>query len=251
MAWIESHQELGSHPKTLKLARILGVSRAAAVGHLHFLWWWALDYSQEGNLNRFEALDIAIGGEWESDPETFVDALVRAGFLDQTSDGLAVHDWDQYGGRLQERRAKDAERKRTTRNVQRMSSGQGADIQETACVTQHNSREHNKDASASARKTTRATATPNEYTPNETQYAWARDELGFDTLRVDRETEKFLDHHRARGSTMKSWDAAWRNWMRRVTDYAPRGKGGAPTQSVDGKPYWDGTQYRRADGLVV
>lgn len=28
-------------------------------------------------------------------------------------------------------------------------------------------------------------------------------------------------------------------------------KGGAPTQSVDGKPYWDGTQYRRADGLVV
>lgn len=105
--------------------------------------------------------------------------------------------------------------------------------------------------SESRAKKTRATATPNEYTPNETQYAWALDELGFDTLRVDRETEKFLDYHRSRGSTLKDWAAAWRNWMRRVTDYAPKGKGGAPTQSVDGKPYWDGTQYRRADGLVV
>lgn len=148
MAWIESHQELGAHPKTLKFARLLNISRAAAVGHLHFLWWWALDYSQDGDLSRFEALDIAIGGEWEGDAAAFVDALARAGFIDVTPNGWAVHDWDQYGGRLQDRRAKDAERKRNSRSVQRTSSGHPADGAETPRdgvrnTTQHNRTQHN------------------------------------------------------------------------------------------------------------
>jgi hypothetical protein len=35
------------------------------------------------------------------------------------------------------------------------------------------------------------------------------------------ETEKFLDYHRARGTTFKDWTAAWRNWMRRAIEWAP------------------------------
>ena len=45
MAWIESHQELWRHPKTKKLARLLGVSVPTVVGHLHGIWYWALDFS--------------------------------------------------------------------------------------------------------------------------------------------------------------------------------------------------------------
>lgn len=34
------------------------------------------------------------------------------------------------------------------------------------------------------------------------------------------ETEKFLDHHRAKGNTFKDWSAAWRKWMRSAVEYA-------------------------------
>lgn len=115
--WIESHQELGSHPKTQKLARILGLSKPTVVGHLQYLWWWATDYAQEGDLSRFDPLDIAIGAEWEGNPDLFLDALIRSGFVDRDEDGggLSIHDWHDYAGKLIERRAKNAERMRAAR----------------------------------------------------------------------------------------------------------------------------------------
>ena len=51
-AWIESHQSLRDHPRKDQLAEELFVGRVpndvanyAAVGILHYLWWWALDYA--------------------------------------------------------------------------------------------------------------------------------------------------------------------------------------------------------------
>lgn len=115
MAWIESHQELARHPKTKKLARLLGVSLPAAVGHLHFLWWWAMDYAQDGDLSRYDAYDIADACGWEGDPEKILSALIESGFIDQTEEGLFIHDWDDYAGRLIEKRKANTERKRKSR----------------------------------------------------------------------------------------------------------------------------------------
>lgn len=115
MAWIESHQSLRDHPKTRKLSRILGTSLPATIGHLQCLWWWAIDYAEDGNLSRFDAFDIAIGGEWDQDADTFVNALVTVGFLEYIADGLTVHDWDDYAGKLIERRKANAERMRNAR----------------------------------------------------------------------------------------------------------------------------------------
>ena len=52
MAWIESHQELRHHYKTKRLARELKVTVAAAIGHLHCLWWWAIDFAPDGDLSK-------------------------------------------------------------------------------------------------------------------------------------------------------------------------------------------------------
>lgn len=112
MAWIESHQELGRHPKTKRLARLLNISLPTAVGHLQFLWWWALDYAQDGCLGRFDAADIADAALWEGDPGTFIEALCEAGFLDRTDEGsLVIHDWNDYAGRLLEQREKQRRRR--------------------------------------------------------------------------------------------------------------------------------------------
>lgn len=119
MAWIESHQSLKDHPKTRKMARVLGISIPATIGHLHCLWWWALDYADDGQLNKYEPLDIAIGGEWDGDPGTFVDSLVSAGFLDETDTGLEVHDWQDYGGKLLARKQANAKRAQEARDAKR------------------------------------------------------------------------------------------------------------------------------------
>jgi len=52
MAWIESNQELARHPKAKKAARMLGISVPAVVGHLHFLWWWCLEYAYSAVVGR-------------------------------------------------------------------------------------------------------------------------------------------------------------------------------------------------------
>lgn len=112
MAWIESHQEVGRHPKTKKLARLLGVSLPAAVGHLHYFWWWALDFAQDGTLEKYDGYDLADAMQWDGDPDHLVEALISAGYIDDTDDGLMIHDWGEYAGKLLERRAKDRARKR-------------------------------------------------------------------------------------------------------------------------------------------
>lgn len=122
MAWIESNQEVGRHPKTKKLARLLGISAVTAVGHLHFLWWWALDFAQEGLLDKYDEFDIAEACMWEGDEKLFVDSLVQAGFIDQKESALCIHDWYEYAGILIERRKSDAERKRLDRDKKKKAS---------------------------------------------------------------------------------------------------------------------------------
>ena len=114
MAWIESHQTLGSHPKLLRLSRMLSVSDVQAVGHLHYLWWWCLDYAQGGDVSRYEAPELATAAHWDGDPAEFVAALERAGFLDKAG---TLHDWYDYAGKLIERREKNRERMRQARNA--------------------------------------------------------------------------------------------------------------------------------------
>jgi len=120
MAWLEAHQDLRDHPKTKRAARALGISRPQMIGHLLCMWWWCLDYAEDGDLGDFDAADIADAAEWEGDPEHFVTALIdcgpadRAGFL-VNDNGLRVNDWSQYGGKYITKRNQGRDRQRTYR----------------------------------------------------------------------------------------------------------------------------------------
>src|SRR5215471_2583384 len=78
MPWIESHQMVGHHPKTIRLAELLRVSLPTAVGHVHYLWWWALDFAPTGAI-RTSPTVLARACEWRGSAEKFVQALVAAG----------------------------------------------------------------------------------------------------------------------------------------------------------------------------
>lgn len=115
MAWIESHQTVGHHPKTIRFAELLRISLPTAVGHLHYFWWWALDFAPLGEI-RTTASVVARACEWRGNAERFLQALVTAGFVEVEGDALTIHDWLDYAGRLVEKRAANRERQRRHRN---------------------------------------------------------------------------------------------------------------------------------------
>lgn len=117
MAWIESHQSLLTHRKTGRLARVLRTSRVTSIGHLHAVWWWCMDNAPDGDLSDIEPEELAEAAMWEGDPTEFVEALISAGFIDQCDGELVVHDWNDYAGKLIEKRKSDAERKRRLRSM--------------------------------------------------------------------------------------------------------------------------------------
>lgn len=104
MAWIELHQGLGTHVKTRRLCKLLGIGPAQAVGHLALLWTWALNAAENGSLAKYQADDLALVCEWDGDAAAFVAALERAGFLDLHHGELVIHNWDTYIGKLLEAR---------------------------------------------------------------------------------------------------------------------------------------------------
>ena len=115
--WIESHQDLARHPKTKRLARALGVSKATAIGHLHLLWWWALSYAYDGQrVPPYDEADIADAVAWDGDPADLVEALVAAGFFERQKDVILIHDWYDYAGKLLAKREEDRLRKARKRN---------------------------------------------------------------------------------------------------------------------------------------
>lgn len=143
MAWLRSEQSLAGHPKTKRAARSLGISIPAMIGHLHCLWYWALDYAQDGSLSKYEPWEIADAALYPGEPDDFIDALKncgkdRPGFLEITDAGLVIHDWYDYAGCLIDARKANTERMKAKRaaHVQNTCSARaGATDEEGVDVT--------------------------------------------------------------------------------------------------------------------
>lgn len=115
--WIQVYSNLPQHPKTTKLADELGLTSAAlnpnvlAVGLLVSLWTWAIQNAYNGDLSGCSKRAIAEACLWKKKPETLVNALQKAGFLDAD---MKLHDWEEYACLLVEqeenRRAKTRDR---------------------------------------------------------------------------------------------------------------------------------------------
>lgn len=134
MAWIKSEQALASHPKVHLLAKELEVSVPQVIGHLHLLWWWALDYADDGNLSRYKDF-IPNASQWTGDESKYTDALIKHGFIDVVDEKLMIHDWLDYTGALIETREKDAERKRLARQSKNAKTSANRTTWETSDTT--------------------------------------------------------------------------------------------------------------------
>jgi hypothetical protein len=239
--WIESHQELGRHPKTRKAARALDISRATMVGHLHFLWWWSLDFAQDGTLDNFDDDELAEAAEWEGDSAAFVVALTQAGFINPER---ALHDWHDYAGKLLEQRKANAEKQKRWRDRNKTETLPDDNGNVTVTQPLRNgatvpnltvpnltipvgdtplppvSPDGESAQRAKSDRSARRGRTPNPTDPDcppvaqlvADVTAWAR-EKGIPQTTVELQAERFLNHCEANDRRYKSYAAAFRNWV--------------------------------------
>lgn len=94
-----AHVTLFRHRKLLRFMDALGVrNRAHAIGYLECLWSYVYqDHSvdADGRLNGWTAEDVAFVASFEADAQAFIDALIKAQFLDVHEDGTySLHNYE-------------------------------------------------------------------------------------------------------------------------------------------------------------
>lgn len=115
-------------PKLRRLYKKLGCSKPEAIGILYLLWDWGLDNAgEDGVLVGLGKDDISrylygVSSDCCIDMNDVVDALIDTEWLDETDEGLVLHDWYDWQSsyyRVKERRKKDAARKAEERKIAR------------------------------------------------------------------------------------------------------------------------------------
>ena len=155
MAWIESHQSLSRHRKTMRAAKLLRCDRVKLLGHLHELWWWAIDNASiDGRLGDISAEELAEAACWPRGGQAFTAALIDAGFVDQDGPELILHDWYEYAGKLNDqrelRRQSNRERQQRRRDKLRDS---GAAVSDVGVTVTRDSRVTQRDSHQSTNPT--------------------------------------------------------------------------------------------------
>lgn len=210
MAWLESHDDIWDHHKTIKLSKKLSISKVQAVGHLTSLWHFVLRNAWEtADLAQWGDDGIEDAGRWEGNAGEFVTALRETGWLDNS----VVHGWMERAGQLvYDRLRKKDDRDANVRKLSRTVPGQSRTI------------------SGPSEATVPYTTVPNTTVPNPTKklidipppigevkvYCAERNK-GIDP-------DKFFDHYAARGwmigkNKMKDWKAAVRTWEKNNGNY--------------------------------
>ena len=94
MPWIDSHTVLIRHRKLIALANDLRLKPVYALGHLHALWYAAIEQQEDGDLSVWTDTFIAVQSHFSGSAPQWVSLLRKHRWLD----GKLVHDWLDYAG---------------------------------------------------------------------------------------------------------------------------------------------------------
>ena len=180
----------------------------------------------------------------------FGDAMKSVGWVTERDDGLVFPNFGEHnttekergsGAKTAAQRAKEYRDRKKSQTVTPRHVTESVTRDVTNHVTNHVTRHHREEKSRevlkeppmdppTGDKPKRACALPADFQPDATGEALA-EKLGVD---LAAELPKFCDHHRARGSTMKDWQAAWRTWARNAVRFGARS---APSAAAEPKPW--------------
>lgn len=229
--WIKMRTDLATCPKVVRISSALNADRLRIVGGLHSVWCLFDTHSVDGNLEGYTVatVDSLIGFSG------FARAMIDVGWLIESTGGLALPRFEDHNGLSAKRRATDSDRKRNVRNA----SASDADKKRTRREEKkgENTEQGGEAAPPPAGvqatpitpKAKRKTALPDQFPITADMIIWANERAPAADLSL--ETEKFLNHFRAKAETRADWLASWRNWMLNAQTYAgrrvvPMGKAG-------------------------
>lgn len=133
MSWFRVESSVRTHPKIAKLARRLGVCIPHARGLVTGLWAWACDTAPDGNLSSYDSEDLSIAAEWDGKPDDLYQALLDVRLLEQSGDGVLIHDWMERAEGY--KRAQNEANRRAQKEVQKKEPGMRAPRVHHACNT--------------------------------------------------------------------------------------------------------------------
>ncbi len=116
-----------SHPKFRRLMIQLKLKQYEAAGVLELLWSMAAQFTDDGNLSRFDAVDIAANLDWHSDPETLLKTLVDCRWLDSMDGQFIVHDWEDHMPHFITERIKKRGQRAAKKPIPQIVPGQSRD----------------------------------------------------------------------------------------------------------------------------
>jgi hypothetical protein len=146
MAWIELHDNLPDHPKTLAVARALDMDKDMVVGKLCRLWTWCLANREDGLLALEDGETLCEVMRFTGGAKKLMQALCtppkggEAGFIEPVPGGYRLHGWEERTSLLMEtrarKRAQTMERTRRYRERRKEQVSQGGGDGDAA-VTRH------------------------------------------------------------------------------------------------------------------
>lgn len=104
-----------THPKFRRLMMRLDLKQFEAAGLLEMLWAMAAQFTDDGDLSRFDCEDICAYVDWRGDAKLLIDTLVDCRWLDRDGDSVAVHDWQDHMPHFVTERLKKREQRAASR----------------------------------------------------------------------------------------------------------------------------------------
>lgn len=201
MPWIESHDDVWEHHKTIKLCQALDIGLVQAVGHLTSIWHFVLRNAwRDANLEAWGDDGIERAARWEGTKGRFVKAMRIAGYLDHH----VVHGWLERAGKLVNDRLYNENRKKNAA----YTNINGVIRRKTdATLPNPTLPNHTKRTKTAPPKASRAFVPPSL---DEIKAYCSERRNGVDA-------GKWLDHYTANGwkvgrNPMKDWRASVRTW---------------------------------------
>lgn len=113
MPWIQVADE--AFERAVEVAAMLGLSDVAAMGHLAFMWRWALSRPSDEKLTGIVSGDHAVaqieaGARWAGERGALVHALVEVGLIGASRHGdhYRIRGLDRYRAALKQKSAEAA-----------------------------------------------------------------------------------------------------------------------------------------------
>lgn len=110
--WIKMRVSLPDDPAVIRIVDVLGIDTDAVIGKLFRLWAWADTQTKDGAAR--------VGTAWVdryTGTPGFADAMLDAGWLVVTPDGITFPKFDRHNGRSAKVRADNTQRQRVSRDT--------------------------------------------------------------------------------------------------------------------------------------